>query len=104
MTEQPTAWDCLCRLIATRWDPQEVSIPGPVDWPAVLDLALPNDVAPLLRAAVEKSGQALPSEAQQQLDREYFRTAKDHVLRRRALASVIDALAQAGVPCVSMPC
>jgi hypothetical protein len=85
--------------------------PG-LDWMTVLDLARRHGVSPLLYWKLEKSGglgehvgggqaavpSVVPTEAREELEKDYYTAAARSMLAERQLAEVLKMLAEAGVP------
>jgi hypothetical protein len=85
-------------MLAATWDPEGAEPPTPVPWSEVLTLAHSQGVAPLLHAAIRRTGTEAPEPVRTALAQDYYGVARANTLRTQELQSILAALSAAGVP------
>jgi hypothetical protein len=97
MTQEPTTWDILRRLLVASWESEGIDWREPMPWSDLVDLARSQGVGSLLRAAIQGSDRAVPAQIQEELDQLYFATARDNALRFQELSEILAVFREAGI-------
>jgi hypothetical protein len=98
MTDQPSTWDYVRRLLAMDREPCPPHFFDALPWPGVLHLARSQGIAPLLYSILQHHQAPLPAAVRDAFEESYYRVAAANTLRFQELAGVLAALSAAAVP------
>jgi hypothetical protein len=98
MTDQPSSWAAVRRLLAASSKPYNADLPETVPWSDVARLAQNYGFGPLLHAAIQENGLDVPREIGDPLQEAYYQLAAANAVRFQELARVLTTLSAAGIP------
>lgn len=98
MTDQPSSWATVRRLLAASSKPHKLDLPEPIPWSDTAHLAQDYGLGPLLHAAIQENGIDVPREIGHSLQEAYYQLAAANAVRFQELAKVLTTLSAAGIP------
>ena len=98
MTDQPSSWAVVRRLLAASSTPHQPDLPEAIPWSGMARLARNYGLGPLLHAAIQENGLDVPREIGDPLKEAYYRLAAANAVRFQELAKVLATLSAAGIP------
>jgi hypothetical protein len=98
MTDQPSSWAVVRRLLAASSKPHKPDLPEAIPWSDMARLAQNYGLGPLLHAAIRENGLDAPREIGDRLQETYYQLAAANAVRFQELAKVLTTLSAARIP------